>query len=275
MKKHHVLALLLILLFGAAKLNFEQRLAEEHRAHFFHGAKLDLSLRQQLGQAGFLAALGGFRAVVADFLWIEGHIAWENTEWSRMALLFHNVTTLQPRNLMFWDISAWHLGYNASLAAYDDKIHVPDEKLRLKNQRVWFDAAKDTLLSGIQNNPDTYVLYEKLGVLYRDKYKDDLNAFEYFDKAAQFPHAPTYEKRFAAYHLAYVPGREQEAYDRLVKFYNMGKNEHLPSLLLRLKYLEDKLNIPPAQRIQIPPDELLELKNLQDKVNIRPAQKGS
>jgi hypothetical protein len=251
MKKSHVLGLLIILFFGAAKLNFEQRLTEEHRAAFFHGAKLDLSLRQQLGQAGFLAALSGFRAVVADFLWIEGHMAWEQTEWGRMALLFHNVTTLQPRNVMFWDIYAWHMGYNASVAAIND-IHQPNAALRAKTQMQYFKAAEDILLRGIQNNPDTYYMYEKLAVLYRDKFKDDPKAFEYFDKAAQFPNAPTYEKREAAYHLSNIPGREQEAYDRLAKYYKMGKNEQLPTLLFRLKYLEDKLNIPPAQRVYNP-----------------------
>jgi hypothetical protein len=251
MKKGRVYGLLIILIFGAAKFNFEQRLTEEHRAAFFHGAKLDLSLRQQLGQAGFLAALSGFRAVVADFLWVEGHIAWERTEWGRMALLFHNVTTLQPRNVMFWDIYAWHMGYNASLAALND-IHQPDKAQRIKTQRQYFTAAEDIYLHGIENNPDNYYLYEMLGKLYEDKFNNDQKAFEYFDKAASFPDAPTYEKRFAAYHLSYIPGREQEAYDRLAKYYKMGRNERVPTMLLRLKYLEDKLNIPPAQRVYNP-----------------------
>lgn len=252
MKKSHVAGLLIILLFGAAKLNFEQRLTEQHRAAFFHGAKLDLSLRQQLGQAGFLAALSGFRAVVADFLWVEGHIAWERTEWGRMALLFHNVTTLQPRNVMFWDISAWHMGYNASLAARNDILHQPSEALRIKTQQQYFKAAEDIYLHGIENNPDGYYLYEMLADLYRDKFKDNLKAFEYYDKAASFPNSPVYEKREAAYHLSYIPGREQEAYDRLAAYYKMGVNERLPTLLLRLKYLEDRLNIPPAQRVYNP-----------------------
>jgi hypothetical protein len=251
MKKGHVLALVILLLFGAVKLNFEERLAAEHRAAFFHGAKLNLTMRQQLWQTGFLAALSGFRSVVADFLWIQAHEAWQKTEWGRMALLFQNVTALQPRNVMFWDIAAWHMGYNASLAAFEDKSE-PREARRINAQRQYFKAAEDFLLRGIQNNPDSYQLYEKLAMLYRDKFKDDQKAFEYFDKAAQFPRAPIYEKRFAAYHLSYIPGREQEAYDRLAKFYNLGENERVPTLLLRLKYLEDKLNIPPAQRVYNP-----------------------
>lgn len=272
MKKSTLLGLAIVLVFGAVRFSFEQQLTEEHRAAFFHGAKLDHSLRQELGQSAYLAALGGFRAVVADFLWIEGHVAWERTEWGRMKLLFNNVTTLQPRNVNFWDISAWHMGYNASRSAMDDKIKEPDEKRREKTQRQYFKAGEDFYLRGIQNNPDDYKLYENLASLYRDKFQDHYKAFVYYDKAAQFRNAPVFEKREAAYELSFVPGMEQEAYDRLAKYYKMGKQEHLPTLLIRLNYLQEKLNIPPDQRIQFTPDELLELKKAEDKVNIPPAR---
>jgi hypothetical protein len=63
------------------------------------------------------------------------------------------------------------------------------------------------------------------------------------------PGAPTYDKRFAAYELSYCEGREREAYQRLRQFYDMGKQEQLPTLISRLKFLENKLDIPPDQRI--------------------------
>ena len=252
MKKQHLLGLAIIVAFGAAKMGFEQKLSDEHRAAFFHGAKFDLSLRQQIGQGAFLAALGGFRAVVADFLWIEGHIAWEQTEWGKMENLFNNVVTLQPRNTMFWDIFAWMVGWNASRNAIDDKVRIPDEKMRKEKQYQYFKAAEGIYLRGIQNNPDNYKLLENLAGLYRDKLQDHYKAFVYYDKAAQFPNAPIYEKRMAAYQLAKVPGMEREAYDRLAKYYKMGEREHLPELLNDLLNLEVKLNIPPAERVYNP-----------------------
>jgi hypothetical protein len=98
------------------RLHFEERLTQEHRSAYFRNAKLDLDLRQRLGQMGFLAALSGFRSLVADVLWIQAHSAWERTEWGRMALLFDTVTSLQPRAVLFWDMAAWHMAYNASVA---------------------------------------------------------------------------------------------------------------------------------------------------------------
>jgi len=254
MRKHHVAALLIIALFGVAKFRFEQRLTEEHRAAYFHGARFQLSMRQQIGQSEFIAALSGFRSLVADYLWIKAEIAWEHTEYGRMALLFNNVTALEPRNTMFWDMSAWHMGWNASVYAFRNPKE-PREALRVKAQREYFRIAEDFLLRGIANNPDSYVLYDRLGNLYKDKFEDHLKASQAYDKAATFPNSPSYEKRFAAYHLSYCEGHEREAYDRLVKLYKMGDNERLPTLLTRLNFLQEKLNIPADQRVYHPPEK--------------------
>ncbi len=251
---HWSLVIALLLAFGAAKLKFEQRLTEAHRAAFFHGAQLTLDLRQQIGQLGFLAALSGFRSMVADLLWIQAHTAWENTEWGRMALLLNNVTTLQPRNLMFWDMAAWHMAWNASVAAREDKKQ-PREALRIKAQREYFELGKDFLIRGIKNNPDRYLLYDRLGLLYREKFQDHCKAAEQFEKAASFPDAPEYEHRFAAYEWAECPGHEREAYERLLALYNKGESERLPTLLSKLRTLQEKLNIPADQRVDIPPEK--------------------
>jgi hypothetical protein len=243
-----LLVLGVIVLFGAGKLPFEERLTNQHRAAYFHGAQLNLDLRQRIGQAGFLAALSGFRSLVADFLWIEGHLAWERTEWGRMALIFNNVTALQPRSVLFWDMAAWHMAWNASVAARENPKQT-NEALRIKAQREFIDLGRDFLLRGIHNNPDRYLLHERLGALYKEKYRDHCAASEQYRLASQFPGAPSYEKRFAAYELSHCPGREREAYEMLVKLYRMGEKEHLPTLLSRLAYLQEKLQIPPAERV--------------------------
>jgi hypothetical protein len=244
-----------LLVFGGVKLPIERGLNEEYREAFFHGAKLNLGLRQQIGQLGVLAALGGFRAVVADGLWIEAHAEWTRTEWGKMLFVFNNVTALQPRNVMFWDMSAWHMAYNASASAAQD-MRVPRMALRLKHQHEYFLIGKDLLERGIANNPDRYKLYESLGNVLRDKLEDHCGAAAAFGNAAKFAEAPTYEKRFAAYELSYCPGHEREAYKEILRLYRLGEKEWLPTLLSRLKYLQETLNIPATERIKIPENEL-------------------
>ena len=62
----------------------------------------------------------------------------------------------------------------------------------------------------------------------------------------------SYDQRFSAYEISYVEGRERQAYERLRRLYDAGENERLPTLITRLKFLEDKLDIPDEQRIHDP-----------------------
>jgi len=59
----------------------------------------------------------------------------------------------------------------------------------------------------------------------------------------------SYNRRFSVYELSYCEGREREAYERLRRLYDEGQKERLPTLITRLKFLEDKLEIPQEQRI--------------------------
>lgn len=233
---------------GLLKLPVERDLTMLHRQEHFRGVEFNLDLREQIGQLGFMAALSGFRAIVADALFIQAYAAWENTEWGRMLLLFRHITTLQPRVLLFWDTAAWHMAWNAAVAAMNDQTQ-PRMALRVKAQREYFALGKDFLERGIKNNPDRPELYEALARLYKEKYKDHERASEYYAKAASVPGAAPWDRRFSAYELSYCEGREREAYDRLRSLYNEGEKERLPTLISRLKSLEEKLGIPPEQRI--------------------------
>ena len=243
-----LIALAVLIVVGAVKLPLERNLAALHRQEHFLGVEFNLDLREKIGQLGFIAALSGFRAIVADALYIQAHVAWENTEWGRMLLLFRHITTLQPRVLLFWDTAAWHMAWNASVAAMNDQKQ-PRLALRVKAQREYFALGKDFLERGIKNNPDRPDLYEALARLYKEKYKDHERAAEYYAKAAPLPGAPKFDRRFSAYELSYCEGRDREAYERLRGLYDEGPQERLPTLIKRLKFLEEKLGIPEDQRI--------------------------
>ena len=246
-----LLAFFLLLGFGLAKLLPESHLTRAHRAAHLQSAPVQLSVRQNLSQMGFLAALSGFRAVVADLLWIQAHTAWENTDWGRMKLLLDTVTALQPRAVVFWDGAAWHMAWNASVSALENPAQ-PRLALRVKAQREFHRIGEDFLLRGIQNNPDRHELFNRLGMLYRDKFEDHARAAEAFESCASRPNAPSYARRFAAYELSKVPGREAEAYLALKKLFIEGEKNWLPTLFHRIRFLEEKLNVRPDERIRIP-----------------------
>ena len=259
-----------VLLFGALRLPIETRLASEQRGGT-NSVSVDLSLRAKLGQLGFLAALSGFRTLVADLLWIQANTDWQRVEYGPMNLLFNTVTTLTPHNINFWDESSWHMAYNASVAAMDDRKQ-PSIARRKKAQHEYFMIGVDFLKRGIANNPRSYLLHQSLGIIYRDKLNDYCDASAEFDKAAVLPGVPTYTKRFAAYALSQCPGHERQAWERLRKLYDLGPQERLPTLEKDLKAMEDALNLPDDQRIfKAPPTDLV--KDLEGKLQFAPEQK--
>jgi hypothetical protein len=249
--KRRVIAIFLLAVFGALKMPVEMALDSAQKAALLRSTPLNLDLREQVGQMGFLAALSGFRSPLAAVLWIEAHTAWERTEWGRMASLFDNVTSLQPRSLTYWDMAAWHMAWNASVAALNDGS-VQSEALRQRNQRQYFELGRDFLERGIRNNPESSFLHERLAILLRDKFEDHCGAAAAFAKAAELPNPPPYVARFAAYELAKCPGHEVEAYKKMRALYEKGETQRLPTLLTLIKEMEKKLDVPESERIQSP-----------------------
>ena len=244
--KGRVLGMLVLLTWGIAKFSFEAQLEQRMENTRLGGFKPTASLRQQAGQAGFIAALGGLRAAVADLLWIRANTAWRDVQYGRMKLIFDTCTAMQPRRVLFWDISAWHMAWNG--AAHIEN-HEPDPVVRKAKMREFFMLGKDFLQRGIESNPDSWELYERLGSLYKDKLKDFERAAKAYEEASQRPGHLEFTRRFAAYSLAQVPGREREAYDRLMALFNESEHEWLLTLFRHIQELEVKLAIPDAQRI--------------------------
>lgn len=244
----------LLTVFGAARLPVERSLEKVQRAAFLRAEAPQLGLRDQLGQLSYAAALSGFRSLVAAFLWIEAHTAWEQTAWGKMAGLFRTVTALQPRSLVYWDLSSWHMAWNAAVAARENPQE-PSEFLRRRAEREYQLLGKEFLEQGIANNPDRYLLHERLGTLLRDKFGDHAGAAQAFGRAASMEGAPAYVKRLAAYELADCEGREKEAYAQLRAIYDLGDGERTPRVVALLHELEEKLGVPPAERLAPRPAE--------------------
>ena len=231
----------LLLVFGALRLPIEAALTEQHRSAYFHQARLGLDLREQIGQLGFLAALSGFRSLVADVVFIQAHVAWERTEWGRVLLLFREATTLQPRSVLFWDMAAWHMAWNASVAALHDPFQ-PNDALRRKAQREYFALGKDFLERGIKNNPDRPQLYESLARLYKEKLNNHAAAAKLFARAAALPRSRrSVTNASPPTSFPSRPGHEREAYEALHRLYDRGEQRAPADLAqARLKYSRTK-----------------------------------
>lgn len=242
-------AALLILLWGALRIPCERRLADAQRAAGFGLTPVGLQLREQLGQLGFLAAFSGFRSIVADFVWLDAFSAWERVEYGRLNLLCNTATTLQPRNVEFWDGSAWQMAWNASAHAREDARGQPRGALRQKAEREYVLLGKNYAERGTAMNPEARALHERLALIAYEKLHDPCAAAAAYARAAGCPRALGYEKRFAAFRLAECPGHEREAYWLLRFYYDLSERERVPTLVRLLRELEEKIDLPAEQRV--------------------------
>src|ERR1700691_5571231 len=120
------LVALLLGLWAPCKIVWEQRIAREQDFLRYHGVTMTRQLRDELGQGLTIGVLSGMRSVVADLIWLEVTIAWENQQWFKMEGYINLCTALQPRSLAFWDIGGWQLAWNASVGAAYDKTQPND-----------------------------------------------------------------------------------------------------------------------------------------------------
>jgi hypothetical protein len=212
---------------------------------------LTTELREKLGQNLAVALLSGFRGIVADFIWIQGHDAWENEVWYKLRDSIELAVLLQPHSISFWDIGAWHMAWNIS---YGESINprYPSDAYRLKAQRDWIEAGRRLLEEGIRNNPDQYDLYFKMGWLIDQKLKDPLRSVPYFKIAATYPQAPTFVSRMIG-HMYNKAGRTSEAYDWWKYLWKQDHKANPDQMWDKIALwgheAEEQLKIPPSERV--------------------------
>jgi hypothetical protein len=142
------------------------------------GSQLDYinSQRQQLGLvhnedeplenappslAFATVAMGAFRGLVVDILWMRAERLKEEGQFFDARQLAEWITKLQPRFASVWDFHSWNMAYNISVAIPATQ---PDERWRwVKNG---YELLRD---QGIELNPKSILLYRQLAFIFQHK----------------------------------------------------------------------------------------------------------
>lgn len=131
-----------------------------------------------------IAALGGFRTVAADLLWLKAENVWHGGSWWAMLPLLDAVTQLDPHFLLAWKVYGWHAAYN---------LHAESETVL--DKRFWLRRGIENLERAVEANPDTWDMYFELGWTLFDRAHENQRAAHYFRQAAEMPDAPHYVTR--------------------------------------------------------------------------------
>lgn len=259
------LAVLLLFIFGAARMPFEQHIeAGLKTAYFREGVTVpDDSMREQLGQLGAAAALGGFRSFLATMFELQATTAYANQDYEKVSKHYHLATQLHPREAGYWEMAGWMLGFNAVsyyLGEETEGKYSPEMRVNLARKSV--DEALTFLENGLRYVPNDYGINRNLGNLLVRKKGDFCAAAKAFGRAADSIEGTSSAQRHHAYNLAYCPGREEEAYAKLSAlgdYFKSGPNpipdkRIPPAFLLHIRYFEKLFSIPPADRFKSPLD---------------------
>lgn len=106
-------------------------------------------------------AMGAFRGLVVDVLWIRADMMKEKGMFFDAKQLADWITVLQPRFVTVWDFQSWNMAYNISVAIPATQ---PQERWRwVKNG---YELLRD---KGIPLNPNAITLYHRLAWIFQHK----------------------------------------------------------------------------------------------------------
>lgn len=214
-------------------------------------------LESTLGQGLTFGVLGGFRAVMADFLWLRVNGHWENRDLPATQKMIDVVTTVDPRPLYFWINGARMIAYDMPHWRYD--AEAKGQPLDpVVQQRIDDEQSRAALLflaRALEAHPRDPVLLFEIGNIHFRRRHDLAAAGEFYRAAAEQPDAPFYAARIYAVVLE-QQGRTREAYEWLCRVHaalpadNPLANAEL--VLERIRRLEAALGVASGEHY-VPP----------------------
>lgn len=106
-------------------------------------------------------AMGAFRGLVVDILWMRADKLKEQGQFFDAKQLAEWITILQPRFAAVWDVLAWNMAYNISAA-----IPASQWQERWRWVRNGYELLRD---KGIKKNPRSIILYRSLAWIFQHK----------------------------------------------------------------------------------------------------------
>ena len=110
-------------------------------------------------------ALGGFRGLISNLLWIRANDLQQDDKFFEAAQLADWITDLEPRFSQVWLFQAWNMAYNISIKFKD----FPD-------RWRWVERAIELLRDdGLRYNPDDVLIYRELAWFFQHKMGQNLD----------------------------------------------------------------------------------------------------
>ncbi|WP_309400167.1 tetratricopeptide repeat protein [Cerasicoccus maritimus] len=220
-----------------------------------------------LGQGIVIGLLGGFRTLLADFVYLRANYYWEKYDRPNTEALLGLTSSIDPRPMYFWLNGARMIAYDIPVWRIREKGAWEDvpEFYRKEIYREQVDRAMKMLDRAEKFHPDDMRLPLEKARIYYDKVNDYEKAAENYKRAIDLPNAPYYAHRIYANALDKA-GHPREAYNFLKnRWFTMDHTNRgaMPEVVLeRIRELEARLDTPFIERLPPQPGETEEQFNL-------------
>jgi|SRR5665213_202198 len=123
-------------------------------------------------------ALGGFRGLISNFLWIRANDLQQDDKFFEAAQLADWITDLEPHFAQVWAFQAWNMAWNISVKFKENEPGVYSDRWR------WVEDGIELLRDkGLRYNPDDTLLYQQLGWIFQSKIGQNLDDANMYYKA--------------------------------------------------------------------------------------------
>ncbi len=117
-------------------------------------------------------ALGGFRGIIVDYLWIRAMELKQSGEFFELVQIYDWIGKMQPRMEMVWAHNAWNMAYNIS-------VELPSGEERW----IWISRGIELLRDeGLKYNPRSSMLCRELAWIYLHKIAHFTDKFHWYYK---------------------------------------------------------------------------------------------
>jgi hypothetical protein len=116
-------------------------------------------------------ALGGFRGLISNMLWMRASDLQDQDKFFEMVQLADWITKLEPHYAQVWVVQAWNMAFNISV-----KFNDPEDRWRWVKRGI--ELLRD---EGLKYNPYNVLIHRELGWIFQFKMGDNLDdANEYY-----------------------------------------------------------------------------------------------
>src|SRR5512133_503657 len=213
LKKILLLLLAGVLLFGVSRVQSSMNIDRD---------RLGLTRMEPLENAPPVlafttVALGGFRGLISNVLWIRANDLQENDKFFEMAQLADWITKLEPHFVQVWLVQAWNMAYNISVKFKD-----------FSDRWRWVERGIELLRDdGLRYNPNEMLIYRELAWFFQHKMGQNLDD------------ANMYYKQQWANEMASVFGKKKPDLNELIEPQTKDAEQ-------RRKILQEKFKMDPA-----------------------------